>query len=98
MPKFFVTFGQKYFHDPHPLGDVANPNGWVEVEAQNELDARKQVIGLIEDKWSMLYTEEEFTSEKYAFEEMRTMDYFPRGCTGTIRDGQLTSTNEQGES
>ena len=89
MPKWYLTFGSKYRQEPHPLGMGGNPNGWIEVHAPDELAARKQVVELIGDKWSMLYSEEEFTSEDYAFEEMRTIDYFPDGCSGVIRGGQF---------
>ena len=90
MPKWYLTFGSKYRQEPHPLGMGGNPNGWIEVHAPDELAARKQVVELIGDKWSMLYSEEGFTSEDYAFEEMRVVDYFPSGPSGTIRNGKFT--------
>ena len=95
MPKHYLTFGQKYRREPHPaLGSAANPDGYVEVCAQDEAHARSQVVELIGDKWSMLYTEDEFFSEKYAFEEMRTVDYFPAGRSGIIRDGEFHEQEE----
>lgn len=90
MPNHYLTFGQKYRREPHPLGMGASPDGYVEVCAQDGLAARKQVVELIGSAWSMLYSEDEFFSEEYAFEEMRTVDYFPAGCSGTIKDGKFT--------
>ena len=89
MARYHLTFGVQYLREPHPLGASSNPNGWIEVHAPDELAARKQVVELIGDKWSMLYSEEEFTSDEYAFEEMRTIDYFPDGCSGVIRGGRF---------
>lgn len=94
MPKWYLTFGQKYRREPHPIGMGANPDGYVEVHAPDEAHARSQVVELIGDKWSMLYTEDEFFSEKYAFEEMRTVDYFPAGRSGIIRDGKFNPPGE----
>lgn len=94
MPKWYLTFGQQYRREPHLLGMGANPDGYVEVHAPDGLAARSQVVELIGDKWSMLYTEDEFFSEDYAFEEMRTVDYFPAGCSGIIRDGKFHEQEE----
>ena len=90
MPKWYLTFGTKYARESHPLGAGGNPDGYVEVYGLNEGAARQQVVELIGDKWSMLYSEEEFTSDEYAFEEMRVIDYFPAGCSGTIRNSKFT--------
>lgn len=89
MARYHLTFGVQYLREPHPLGASSNPNGWIEVHAPDELAARNQVVELIGSAWSMLYSEEEFFSEEYAFEEMRTVDYFPAGCSGVIRGGQF---------
>lgn len=90
MPNFYLTFGVQYFHEPHPLEAGANPNGYVLVDAFNELRARQEVQELIGDKWSMLYSEDEFLGPPQLGAEMRTVDYFPDGCSGTIRDGEFT--------
>lgn len=91
MSKHYLTFGVQYLREPHPLGASINPNGYVEVYAPDELAARKQVVELIGSAWSMLYTEDEFFSDEYAFEEMRTADYFPAGCSGVIHNGKFHS-------
>lgn len=96
MPKWFLTFGQQYRREPHPIGMGANPDGYVEVYAQDELHARSQVIELIGTAWSMLYSEHEF----FGLEEpegMRSVDYFPDGCSGTIKNGELTLNDSKGE-
>lgn len=91
VSKWFLTFGQQYRREPHPIGMGANPDGYVEVHAPDELAARKQVVELIGTAWSMLYSEHEFFSEDNAFEEMRVVDYFPAGCSGVIRNGKFHS-------
>ena len=90
MPKFFMTVGQKFKREPHPLGPGGNPDGYVEVHDKTEMGACQQVEKLVGDAWSMLYSEEEFTSDEYAFEEMRVIDYFPAGRLGVIEDGKFT--------
>lgn len=99
MPNWHLTFGQKYCREPHPLGPQGgNPNGYVTVKASSLEQAIDQVWALIGDAWSMLYSEEEFTSEKYVFEGNRTIDFFPDGCSGVIMDGRFTLTSELTES
>lgn len=90
MSKFVLTFGTQYSYKPHPLGAGGDPYGYVEVIADDEGAARRRVVELIGDKWAFLYTEEEFFSEKYASDDgMRGVDYHPRGCLGTIKNGKF---------
>lgn len=35
----YITFGQKYAHDVHPLDDRAHPNGWFEYAAPTYREA-----------------------------------------------------------
>lgn len=88
MPRFFLTIGVQYSHEPHPLG--IHPDGYVVVEADDELKGREMVFDLMGTKWSMLYDEDEFFSDS-RFDETRTCDYFPRGCLGTIKQGGFVS-------
>lgn len=95
MTNWYLTFGVKYYREPHPLGpEGGNPNGFVTVKAPTEAHARRQVRDIIGDAWSMLYTEEEFFGEANAFEGKLAVDFFPDGCSGVILDGQFTATSE----
>lgn len=65
MAKFFVTFGQA-----HPLKD-----NWIEVEADNEKEARELVFIMLGKFWAFMYDEKHMTPE-----------YFPKGKVGnTLR-------------
>lgn len=86
MANWYLTIGVQYSHEPHPL-DI-HPDGYVVVEADDELKGREMVFELMGTKWSMLYDEDEFFSEVYTYEGLRTADYFPRGQLGTIRSSQ----------
>ena len=89
MANFYLTFGVQYVHEEHPLGRVVNPNGYMVVEAPSETEARQQVAEVMGDRWSMIYSEEEFFSETYVMDDMRSVDFYPVGCTATIREGKL---------
>lgn len=62
--KFYLTFGQS-----SPL-----KNGWVEVIAKNNEQARKKVFQEYSNKWSNLYTKKRFKKR-----------YFPQGCLGQLK-------------
>lgn len=62
--KFYLTFGQK-----SPAKD-----GWIEVIADNETQARLKVVKVYGQKWSGIYNE--FTFEP---------KYFPKGKLGEIK-------------
>ena len=70
--KFYVTFGTKYADEPHPHFPSINPDGWVEVEAENESVARQIIYDLLGDKWAFIYSEDSI--EKI---------FFPAGCIAT---------------
>lgn len=40
MSEFYVTFGIKYAREPHPTFAAAHPDGWVTIEAPDEIAAR----------------------------------------------------------
>ena len=46
MTTFYVTFGQQYPREPHPTFGKAHRDGWVEIEADDEMAARKGCRGL----------------------------------------------------
>jgi hypothetical protein len=59
--EFYVTFGSQYSHEQHPQD--MHPNGYVVIEAPNEMVARGIAFANFEGRWSMLYTKEEFFSD-----------------------------------
>jgi hypothetical protein len=60
LEKFYVTFGVQYSYEPHPILDFAHPDGWMLIEAPNYNAARAVTFMIAGDKFSMIYTEEEF--------------------------------------
>lgn len=58
--KFYVTFGQKYFREPHPVfwGVQELPNRLWRVEAEDLEDAIAQVQSRIGKDYSSVYTAE----------------------------------------
>lgn len=69
MTTFCLTFGQRYFDEPHPSGIPVTPNGWVEIEAADIDEARKMAFETFGEWWS-------FMRERENFDET----YFPVGC------------------
>lgn len=70
MPKFYVTFGQKYRNDPHPKFEAAHPDGVVEIEAPDGDSARLMAHEALGPYWSGIYDEEHYRD---------TSHYYPRG-------------------
>lgn len=74
MVTYFVTFGQQYRHEPHPVLRSAHPDGWFEVRgAVDEMEARVVVAALLGTAWSFIYTAADFPRR-----------LFPRGCVATL--------------
>lgn len=44
MKEFFVTFGCRYATEPHPYFNKPHPDGWLIIEAEDELSARRIAI------------------------------------------------------
>jgi hypothetical protein len=79
---FYVTFGQKYRREEHPLWPLAHPDGWLEVEAPSEKDARLLLHKALGKYWGFIYTNL----------ESLTPSYYPRHCIGTLsKHGGLES-------
>ena len=68
MKKFYITFGQKYRHDKHPMVDYADPDGYVVIYAKSSLLARKKAFETFGKYWSNLYAEEDMDKS-----------FFPKG-------------------
>ena len=63
LKKYYVTFGQS----------SKMKDGWAEVWATSSEEARKKILEIFGQNWSMMYTEEEFNAS-----------YFPQGCLETL--------------
>jgi hypothetical protein len=63
---WYFTFGQQYLHEPHPQG--GHPDGWFEVTAGSEEQAREKMFYECGPKWSMVY------------DEQPSLSIFPLGC------------------
>lgn len=70
MNTYYITFGQKYRHEPHPLG--GHPDGWIEVHAEYEVEARQMIHKLCGSKWAFIYNKQP------------DIAIYPRGCLMTI--------------
>lgn len=80
MPNFYVTFGQKYRHEPHPMFKDAHPEGWVRVEAVDEYEARNLIASCIGPVWSFIYDERRFNPEA------AKMRWYPKGELASITE------------
>ena len=69
MTTFFVTFGAQYAHEPHPISRIPHPDGWVEIEADNEAGAREIAVREFGTYWSFIYSAVDWEPS-----------YFPLGC------------------
>jgi hypothetical protein len=75
--KFFVTFGSQYRYEEHPYFTDAHPDGWVEIEAEDETQAREMAWSLFGDHWSFIYGDYEFANSIYK-------GYYPKGPLATV--------------
>ncbi len=74
MKDFYVTFGQRYRHEPHPSGYPIHPDGVVRVRAESEEEARGKTFEAFGGKWSFVYVEEEFEPEWYPRGELFSIE------------------------
>jgi hypothetical protein len=77
---YFVTFGQRYRHEPHPTFPAAHPDGWVEVSPDYALGvtAYELVNAVLGTAWASMYGAE-FDRSLYSL-----------GCLGIIDPATLT--------
>lgn len=55
MATYSVTFGQRFPREPHSSFPGAHRDGWVEIEADNESDARALAFEWLGREWSSMY-------------------------------------------
>ena len=70
---FYVTFGQRYQHEPHPF--LGHPDGWFEIIAPDEEAARLLITSACGERWSFMYDS--------AFNR----SHYPLGCLCTLIGG-----------
>ncbi len=76
MPKYYLTFGVQYTNNSHPYVPSIDPNGYVQIDAVSESDARAEAHSIFGDKWAFLYPEKNW-SEK-------NTRHFPLGQIATL--------------
>lgn len=74
---FIVTFGSQYSYQAHPYYEDAHPDGLVEIEAEDEDDAREMAFSLFGTCWSFIYSKE-------WFDKNESRRYYPRGVLATV--------------
>lgn len=81
----YITFGAQYSHEEHPKWPQAHPDGWLTIEAENEIQAREIAVALLGLQWSTSYTAETLEPR-----------FFPRGEIGRYgwKKGMEEETDE----
>lgn len=82
---FYVTFGQQYSREPHPMVTWAHPDGWLEIQVEKTVAyreaerAREIALSHLGRYWSGIYD----------FESLND-GYYPKGCLARIhRDSTI---------
>jgi len=58
-PEFFVTFGQRYRQETHPVFPPAHPDGWLRVVGAADItQAREAAFKTLGSQWSNIYADE----------------------------------------
>lgn len=78
MKTFYVTFGQKYRHEPHPVLPEAHPDGYLAIEADTEEQARAKAFELTGGKFAFMYQ----TEPERAFYPLGEIDRVTAVLTG----------------
>ena len=86
----YVTFGQRYRHDGHPVDRRAHPDGWFEYTAPTFQDASAAAR-------RHLLADDGFGSKvalfAFDYEDRPSKAYYPRGCLARFNvsaDGHVT--------
>jgi hypothetical protein len=62
---FYLTFGQRYLRESHPLFPAAHPDGWIQIEAPTYAAARSLAAQHLKDRWAFLYSADDFRPELF---------------------------------
>jgi hypothetical protein len=67
VSEYFVTFGQKYARETHPLLPAAHPDNWVVIEAPGMGEARQAAYGALSDLWCDVYAADSWAEYSHLF-------------------------------
>ena len=72
MKIFHATFGVKYAHEPHPSGfnDEVHPDGYITIEAPDEMSARKFMMARYDNAYAFMYPESAFSAHLHSLGEL----------------------------
>ncbi len=73
MPRYYVTFGEKYANEPHPIWPGAHPEGYIEIDAEYEAAARLDVCSVLKTKWELIFHEKDFIPANYSKGRLATL-------------------------
>lgn len=79
MAEWFVTFGQRYRTETHPVFADAHPDGWVTIVADSEEQARRVAFGLLGRQWAFLYPSTYTELDQGLRPGRKWAELFPRG-------------------
>lgn len=77
MNNYYITFGQRYRHEPHPCGVRFHPDGYMKIVAKSLGVAREAAFNRLGTAWAFFYTEDEFIVKDL-------LRLYPRGCIETL--------------
>lgn len=84
MATYYLTFGPKYATEEHPHFPHAHPDGWVEITANSELDARNEVYNCLGYKWAFIYNDKNFNPVMYSAGRIATLDEIKEQYAATL--------------
>jgi len=73
IPNFRVTFGVKYRHETHPHWAGAHPDGWLEVLARDEAEARIILHRYVGNAYAFMYEEARFEPKWHPLGRLATI-------------------------
>ena len=84
-PTCYITFGQKYRNETHPVDDRAHPDGWFEFRADTWVDASNAARNLLGD---------DGYGRKLPLFARPDHGMYPRGCLARFNVGPDGSVTE----
>jgi hypothetical protein len=64
---YFVTFGQKYARETHPLLPEAHPDNWVVIDAPSPATARQAALDALDGLYCDVYSPETWAEIGHMF-------------------------------
>ena len=82
MSNFYVIFGQRYDHEPHPSGIGFTPDGLLKVISTDYGTAREDVFNAIGTAWAFIY--DEANARHPSFRGL-----YGKGVTHVLENGEI---------